>query len=294
MNLSNTKINYNAFTKPIESLHNDEPQENVVGYISLENDTSEYFNFTRRFFTFSIIHILSGTGNFVVNESKYEIKSNSVYFAYPGHLLSPEKLLSLNAVILYGTPDYLLSCNKSFIDLDLFQIHDTLLSAKLTNDESKELTEVENKIIFEMNNNHRKKEEILKALISQHVLLVDRIYFKNNEPPSKGRFPELVKRFIALMNINQNFNLTLSDLASTFNVSADHLNAIIKKYTNKPVKSHIKDKMIAQAKNLLIHSDWEIKEIAYTLGFNYPQYFNRTFKNSVGKTPKEFRLEFSF
>jgi len=95
------------------------------------------------------------------------------------------------------------------------------------------------------------------------------------------------------MNINQNFNLTLSDLADTFNVSADHLNATIKKYTNKPVKRHIKDKMIAQAKNLLIHSDMEIKEIAYTLGFNYPQYFNRTFKNSVGKTPNEYRLEFS-
>ena len=52
--------------------------------------------------------------------------------------------------------------------------------------------------------------------------------------------------------------------------------------------------MIAQAKNLLIHSDLEIKEIAYTLGFNYPQYFNRAFKQSVGITPGEFRLEFAY
>jgi AraC-like DNA-binding protein len=294
MNLTNTNINYNAFTKPIESLHNDEPQDNVVGYISLENDTSEYFNFTRRFFTFSILHILDGTGDLIINERKYEINSNSVYFAYPGHVLSPEKLLNLNAVILYCTPDYLLSCNKNFIDLDLFQIHDAPLSAQLTLDESKELKEVENKIIFEIDNNHRKKEELLKTLISQHVFLVDRDYFKNDKPVSNSNFPELVKRFIALMNINQNFTLSLSDLADTFNVSSDHLNALIKKHTNKPVKSHIKEKMIAHAKNLLIHTDWEIKEIAYTLGFNYPQYFNRSFKNSVGKTPKEFRLEFAY
>ena len=96
------------------------------------------------------------------------------------------------------------------------------------------------------------------------------------------------------MNINQNFTLSLSDLADTFNVSSNHLNTLIKKYTNKPVKSHIKEKMIAQAKNLLIHSDLEIKEVAYTLGFNYPQYFNRAFKQSVGITPGEFRLEFAY
>jgi AraC-like DNA-binding protein len=294
MNLTKSKIKFNSFTKPLDDLESDNSQQNIVGYISLENDSSEYFNFTRRFFTFSIIHIFKGTGNFIVNETKYEINSNSVYFAYPGHVLSPEKLLNLNAVILYCTPDFLLSSNKNFIDLDLFQIHDAPLSAQLTIDESKELKEVENKIIFEIDNNHRKKEELLKTLISQHVFLVERDYFKNDKPVSNSNFPDLVKRFIALMNINQNFTLSLADIAETFNVSSNHLNTLIKKYTNKPVKSHLKEKMIAQAKNLLIHSDLEIKEVAYTLGFNYPQYFNRTFKNSVGKTPNEFRLEFSF
>ena len=294
MNLTKSNIKFNSFTKPLDDLESENAQQNMVGYISLENDSSEYFNFTRRFFTFSILHILKGTGDFIVNERKYEINSNSVYFAYPGHVISPEKLLNLNAVILYCTPDYLLSCNKNFIDLDLFQIHDTPLSARLTIEESEELKEIENKIIFEIENNHRKKEEILKALISHHVLLVDRIYFKNDKPVSDKKLPDIVKRFIALMNINQNFTLSLSDLADTFNVSSDHLNALIKKYTNKPVKSHIKEKMIAQAKNLLIHSDFEIKEIAYTLGFNYPQYFNRAFKQSVGITPGEFRLEFAY
>ena len=294
MNLTKSKIQFNSFTKPLDDLESDNSQQNIVGYISLENDSSEYFNFTRRFFTFSILHILKGTGDFIVNERKYEINSNSVYFAYPGHVISPEKLLNLNAVVLYCTPDYLLSCNKNFIDLELFQIHDAPLSAPLTIEESEELKEIENKIIFETDNKYRKKEEILKALINQHVLLVDRIYFKNDKQVSDKKLPDIVKRFIALMNINQNFTLSLSDLADTFNVSSDHLNALIKKHTNKPVKSHIKEKMIAQAKNLLIHSELEIKEIAYTLGFNYPQYFNRTFKNSVGKTPKEFRLEFTY
>ncbi len=294
MDLSKSKIKFNSFTKPLDDLGNNNSQQNIVGYISLENDNSEYFNFARRFFTFSIIHIFKGTGNFVVNETKYEINTNSVYFAYPGHLLSPKNLLNLNAVILYCTPDFLLSCNKNFIDLDLFQIQDTPLSAQLTIDESNELREVENKIMFEIDNNHRKKEELLKTLISQHVFLVDRDYFRNDKPVSDKKLPDIVKRFIALMNINQNFTLSLSDLADTFNVSSDHLNTLIKKYTNKPVKTHIKEKMIAQAKNLLIHSDFEIKEIAYTLGFNYPQYFNRAFKQTVGRTPGEFRLEFAF
>ena len=172
MDLTKSKLKFNSFTKPLDDLESENAQQNMVGYISLENDSSEYFNFTRIFFTFSILHILKGNGDFIVNETKYEINSNSVYFAYPGHVIYHEKLLNLNAVILYCTPDYLLSCNKNFIDLDLFQIHDTPLSARLTIEESEELKEIENKIIFETDNKYRKKEEILKTLISQHVLLV--------------------------------------------------------------------------------------------------------------------------
>ncbi|WP_345210443.1 helix-turn-helix domain-containing protein [Mucilaginibacter gynuensis] len=47
--------------------------------------------------------------------------------------------------------------------------------------------------------------------------------------------------------------------------------------------------MIEEAKNLLLGTDRSVGEIAYALGFEYPQYFNKLFKQKTGRTPVEFR-----
>jgi AraC-like DNA-binding protein len=47
--------------------------------------------------------------------------------------------------------------------------------------------------------------------------------------------------------------------------------------------------LIEEAKNLLLNSENNINEIAYNLGFEYPQYFNKLFKQKTGKTPMEYR-----
>ena len=47
---------------------------------------------------------------------------------------------------------------------------------------------------------------------------------------------------------------------------------------------------MAEAKALLKHTDWNISEIAYALGFDYPTYFNNFFKEHSGATPSSYRL----
>jgi len=59
--------------------------------------------------------------------------------------------------------------------------------------------------------------------------------------------------------------------------------------TGKPTSVHIAERMMAEAKALLQHTDWSIADIAYALGFEYPTYFNNYFKRVTGTTPNSFR-----
>jgi AraC-like DNA-binding protein len=78
-------------------------------------------------------------------------------------------------------------------------------------------------------------------------------------------------------------------LAEKVNLSPSYLGDLLKKETGNNAQEHIHLHIIEKAKDSLLNSDKNINEIAYELGFEYPQYFNKLFKNKTGKTPSEYR-----
>ena len=74
------------------------------------------------------------------------------------------------------------------------------------------------------------------------------------------------------------------------NLSSKYLSDMLKTLTGKTTKEHIQFQVLEKAKHLLLGTDKSISEVAYQLGFEYPQYFSRFFKEKTGETPKEFRL----
>lgn len=82
---------------------------------------------------------------------------------------------------------------------------------------------------------------------------------------------------------------TVTYLAEKVNLSPSYLSDVLKKETGKNTQEHIHFFVIEEAKNLLLNSEKNINEIAYILGFEYPQYFSKLFKKKTGKTPLEYR-----
>lgn len=82
---------------------------------------------------------------------------------------------------------------------------------------------------------------------------------------------------------------TAQDFAQGLSVHINYLNRAVKEVTGKPTSVHIAERITAEAKALLQHTDWSVGEIAYALGFEYPTYFNNYFKRITGMTPKSFR-----
>ena len=61
--------------------------------------------------------------------------------------------------------------------------------------------------------------------------------------------------------------------------------------TAKSTTSHITERIVSEAKALIQHTDWNISDIAYALGFEYVTYFNNFFKRLTGTNPKAFRMQ---
>jgi len=82
---------------------------------------------------------------------------------------------------------------------------------------------------------------------------------------------------------------TVKYLAEQIHLSSSYLSDLLKKETGKNAQDHIHFYLIKEGKNRLLSTNKSVAEIAYALGFDYPQYFNKLFKQKTGKTPTEFR-----
>jgi AraC-like DNA-binding protein len=85
---------------------------------------------------------------------------------------------------------------------------------------------------------------------------------------------------------------TAARLAGRLRVSRSWLNQQVKKETGKNLTQHIQARVMLEAKRLLAHSEYNVSEIAFELGFKDPSYFARLFRQYEGRAPNEFRDQF--
>jgi AraC family transcriptional activator of pobA len=105
-------------------------------------------------------------------------------------------------------------------------------------------------------------------------------------------FLELLERQFPIESADRPLQLkTAQDYANSLHVHVNYLNRAVKEVTGKSTTNHISDRIISEAKALLQHTDWNIADIGYALGFEYPTYFNNFFKKLTGTNPKSLRMQ---
>ncbi|MEC8426828.1 MAG: helix-turn-helix transcriptional regulator [Pseudomonadota bacterium] len=82
---------------------------------------------------------------------------------------------------------------------------------------------------------------------------------------------------------------TVNQLAEAMNMSPGYMSDMLRKQTGKSAQEHIQHRLIDKAKYRLLNTNDTVATIAYSLGFEYPQYFSRMFKKRTTMTPQEFR-----
>lgn len=86
---------------------------------------------------------------------------------------------------------------------------------------------------------------------------------------------------------------TVQEVADHLSVSPRYLTDMLKALTGQSTQQYIQDKLIEKAKSMLITTHMNIAEIAYQLGFEHPQSFNKLFKRSTSLSPSAFRQSFN-
>jgi AraC family transcriptional regulator, transcriptional activator of pobA len=100
---------------------------------------------------------------------------------------------------------------------------------------------------------------------------------------------QLMNEFRKIVNSRFNSLSTAKDYARELNITPNYLNALCQEFFYKTVSEIIQERIILEAKRMLMHTSLNISEIGYKLGFKDNSYFGRYFKKGAGMTPKKFR-----
>ena len=230
----------------------------------------------------------------------YDFDDGVLMFTAPDQIITVKKTQELNQVkgwMLYFHPDLIRKTTLGEkIDSFNFFNYEVNEALHLSDQEQNVLTQIVELIkneIKERIDNHSQQ-----VLVSNIELLLNysvRFYERQFNTRSASNLDTIAKVEILLKDYYKENALidkgqpTIQYLANQCHLSPSYLSDLLAKETGRSAKDHINDFLVEKAKNLLLSSTDSISGIAYTLGFNYPHYFGRLFKQKTGKTPQEYR-----
>ena len=186
--------------------------------------------------------------------------------------------------------------SESLLQSPLFKIGGNPI-LNLSEDHAEIFVQLFQKMLTEQNTEYAYKDEIIRDYISLMIHEALKIQptennFKYGNASARiaSVFLELLERQFPIESTDRPLKLkSAQDYATYLSVHINYLNSAVKEVTGKSTTTHIGERIVSEAKALLQHTDWNISEIAYALGFEYPTYFNNFFKKKTGTVPKSVR-----
>ncbi|KFC18039.1 helix-turn-helix domain-containing protein [Epilithonimonas lactis] len=303
--MKDTKNKFHKFSSLSEFHHKfglTKPEHPLISFISLE-EMSMPEDILPDFMVMEFYKIAykDTIGSAKYGQSHYDFGEGGMVFTAPGQLFEKPKNNKSKGYILLIHPDFLLS-------------YPLAKKVKLYNyftyatDEALHLSEKEKVTIFSVFNII--KEELDSRIDNfSHDVLISQIdllltycerFYKRQFITEKALNNGLIQQFEDILN--QYFNNeqaiqkglpSVQYIAEQLNVSANYLSDMLRSLTGSNTQQHIHNKLIELAKEILSTTDLSVAEIAYQLGFEYPQSFSRLFKTKTSMTPAQFRQSFN-
>lgn len=265
----------------------------------IANSVSRAPTYNRR--DFYKVALLHGKGIIHYADKSIELNGSSLYFSNP-HIPYSFELLDgqQTGYACLFTEQFLAASDRSdsIIESPLFKIGASPVFA-LTDAQTEFVTTLFKKMIEEQSTDYLYKNDLIRNYIN--LLIHEALKMKPSENFFMHRnasariaslFLELLERQFPIESTDRPLKLkSAQDFAGNLSVHVNHLNRSVKDITGKPTTAHIAERITSEAKALLQHTDWSVADIGYSLGFDYPTYFNNYFKKMTGAIPKSFRVQ---
>lgn len=290
LNFSNIKA-YNAF-------NNNPTLHPLVSVVDLEKaDPRQHRRLRYEFYTVFLKKIHCGDLRYGLNNYDYE--EGTLIFLAPGQVIgqNSDDFYQPQGIALVFHPDLLIgtSLGKNIDDYRFFSyaVNEAL---HLSEQERNIIKDCFTKIEYELQHAIDKhSKQLIVSNIELFLNYCTRFYdrqFITRDNANKGVLEKFETQLNTYFSANKPLHLGLpsvSYFADALNISANYFGDLIKKETGKTAQEYIQSKVIDIAKGRIFEVDKSISEIAYELGFKYPQHFTRLFKQRTGVTPNEFR-----
>ncbi|TDO73256.1 AraC-like DNA-binding protein [Flavobacterium chryseum] len=257
-------------------------------------------NNTRMHFGFYAVYLKAGNcGELKYGRNNYDYEEGTMVFVAPGQVLEinnsedyqPTGLVLLfHSDLIKGTS---LAKNMSHYSFFSYDSHEALhLSLK----EQQIIKDLFSKLEYELSQSIDKHS---KSIISNNIELLlnycvrfyDRQFItrENINTDILSKFENLLNDYFVSENPQDSGLPSVGYFADHLHLSPNYFGDLIKKETGKSAQEHIQLKLINLAKERIFDTEKSISQIAFELGFKYPQHFNRMFKKNTGYTPIEYR-----
>jgi AraC-like DNA-binding protein len=239
------------------------------------------------------------SGGFKYGRNTYDFQEGTLIFVAPNQILTPEETLVLDFEgwsILFH-PDLIRNSelgnainNYSFFNYDVME------ALHLSNTEKQGLTDCVNKIENEINQNMDKHSQELiihnlESILKYSSRFYDRQFYTraNLSKDYLSKFEAFIKGYFDNNNQLEKGIPTVKQCGIEMNMSGHYLSDLLKNETGKSLIEHLHLQLIDRAKNSLLSTNDSVSQIAYSLGFGYPQYFSKLFKSKTGMSPSKYR-----
>lgn len=245
------------------------------------------------------ISLIIGRNRAEYADKVIEIEKNALLFATPQ---IPYNYHSLDdnqtGIFCIFSEDFFAQTNTGIVipDMPVFQPGGNPIFF-LTDEQLEDVKLIFNKMLRELESDYAYKYDLIRNYVMELIHTGQKLQpvsALNTETNAVRRvsslFMELLERQFPVEPPNQKLKLrSAKDYADQLSIHVNYLNKVLKEMTGKTTTGLILERIVQEAKILLKHTDWNISEIAYSLGFEEPAHFNNLFKKHTSLTPKSFR-----
>jgi AraC family transcriptional activator of pobA len=245
------------------------------------------------------ISLIIGKNRAEYADKVIEIEKNALLFATP-HIPYNYQSVDDNqsGIFCIFSEDFFAQSNTGIVipDMPVFQPGSNPIFF-LTDEQMDEVKLIFGKMFRELESDYAYKYDLIRNYVMELIHTGQKLQpvsALNKETNAIKRvsslFMELLERQFPIEPPHQKLRLrSAGDYADQLSIHVNYLNKVLKEMTGKTTTGLILERVIQEAKILLKHTDWNVSEIAYCLGFEEPAHFNNLFKKHTSLTPKAFR-----
>ncbi|MDN3693428.1 helix-turn-helix transcriptional regulator [Chryseobacterium tructae] len=250
---------------------------------------------------YKISYKYSTIGKMGYGQGYYDFNEGGMMFTAPGQVLSTDENAEYCGYTLLIHPDFLRSypLAKNIKSFGFFS-YDTNEALHLSDQEKNTITGLLDSIGNELNTAIDEVSQDVVVSYIEVLLNYSNRFYKRQFITRKAVNNDLLTKLDLILETYFNQEKTLTQglpsvefLASELNLSPHYLSDMLRNLTGQNAQQHIHEKLIEKAKEYLTTTSFSVSEVAYALGFEHPQSFNKLFKKKTDQTPLSYRQLFN-